>query len=274
MNIRPLSAALAVVVVLVPAARGNMDSPIQVHATPPPVTAVDVAPPSALPGGTPLIQTQGAETCWRDPFSIDIHGFYGIQASGNSYDAPDIWGLEAEVAWYFSPRQAITFAALAGWGSHGDTNFMMTEKGNIPVSEDFTRFDCALMLGYRFTQALTDNTSLSFGLKGGLDIQELSYDDVQADLKDEGRWVWDAEDNTSEWVEDSHRYGHARCGFAYAASVTLETRLSEHVLMQVGYQYRGTTTEARVPSAIPGGSSHSAPTLRCHEIHAGLRIVF
>ncbi len=274
MNTHHLSAAFAAALVLVPAARGNMDSPTQVHATPPPASAVDVAPPSALIGGTPVIRVVESETYWRDPFAVDVHGYYGVQAGGSSDYAPDMWGVDADFAWYFTPRQAVTFSVLAGWGQQDETNYLATDKGRIPISEDFSRFDCAFMLGYRFTQALTNRTSVSFGLKGGLDIQELSFDNVQASLRDEGHWVWDAADDSYEWQKDSHRYGHTRSGFAYAASVTLETRVAEHVMLQLGYQYRGTTTEARVPAALPGENSRSAPTLRCHEIHAGLRIVF
>ncbi len=208
----------------------------------------------------------------RSRVSLDMRGFYGFRAVPHSRYATDMLGMEAELAYYVTPRQAITFSAGFGSGGTDSVNLLDGPHGPMPVSEDFTRSDITLMLGYRFTQPLTARTSLSFGLKGGLDIQELSYDDYWGKYHDEGHWEWTHGEH--EYVYDDHSYGRKRCGFAYAASVTLETKLTRRGMLQLGYLFRGATTKPDAPSTIPGGPEMAAHTLRWHEVHLGVRFLF
>ncbi len=264
MNTRFLLSALVAATLALPLAaqQGNMDSPFQVqHHASSPLPPVVTLPPGAI----------------SDPFghfSFDIRGFYGFRAVPRSTYATDIIGLEVEFACYFTPRQAITLSASFGKGGNDAVNFMETPEGPVPVSEDYRRSDITLMLGYRFTQELTERVTLSLGLRGGLDVQRLSYEDSQARIRDKGHWEWDNDGEQYELVYDDHCYGKTRCGFAYAASVTLERRLTERLMLQLGYQYRGATTTPQAPSSIPGGSSVSAHAARWHEVHFGLRLQF
>ncbi len=240
---------------------GSLNSPFQVHEAP-------------LPTPTYTTLPEGQIRDRYDHFSVDIHGFYGFRAAAHSVYATEMKGVEAEMAWYFTPRQAFTLSLSYGTGGGGDTNYIDTPQGPLAVSEDFSRSDFTLMLGYRFTQPLTQRTTLSFGLKGGLDVQWLGYDDVQAELNDEGYWEWDEDIGNYEHVKNDHSYSNTRCGFAYAASVTLETRLTEHLRFLLGYQYRGATTEPQAPSIVPGAPGTPARSLRWHEVHVGLRIEY
>ncbi len=196
----------------------------------------------------------------RPRFSFDVRGFYGFRAVPHSVYATDMAGMETEFAWYVTPRQALTLGASFGMGGNDSVNYIHTPHGLSPVSEDFTRSDFNLMLGYRFTQMLTPRTSISFALKGGLDVQELSYDEFG------GCWGWNC--------GCGHSYGETTCGFAYAASVTLVTQLTRRTMLQLGYQFRGATTEPDAPSIVPGGAPVPASSLRWHELHLGLRFLF
>ncbi len=238
---------------------------------PPAMSTMNTAP---MPGGSvPLLQPMYASSWdYRALFSCDVNGFYGFRAAPHSTYATDMAGMEIEFACYFTPRQAITLGFSVGVGGNDAVNTIDTQYGPTPVSENFTRSDITFSLGYRFTQALTPRTSISFGIKGGLDIQNLSYDDFWGSRNAGGFWEWNGW--SYDYVYDDFTYSETRCGFAYAASVTLETRLTPRTQLQIGYQYRGATTEPDAPSVVPGGAPVSARSLRWHEVHVGLRFVF
>ncbi len=267
MNTRFLTATLAASLALPLSAWGHPYGVTSVYTVPPsgpvlapaPPAVAPVAPiaaPAVAPGRGMPLPPQYAPSPKR--YSFDLRGFYGFRAVPHSVYATDMVGMEAEFAWLYSPRQALTLSGSFGTGGNDRVNYVHTPRGPIPVSEDFTRSDITLMGGYRFTQPLTQNTSISFSLKGGLDIQRLSYDDFCPGYDH----------------YDCHSYGETRCGFAYAAAVTLETRLTQNIMLQLGYQFRGSTTKPDAPSIVPGGASSSAHSLRWHEVHLGLRFAF
>ncbi len=226
------------------------------------------------PAAVPAAPAAPAAPSRLGRFSCDLRGFYGFCSASGDPCAADLWGMEAEFAYAFTPRQAITLSLSFGSGGNSDVNVMQTPEGPVPVSEDFTRSDFTLMLGYRFTQRLTEKTRLSFGIKGGLDVQHLSFDDYEAARRDEGHWEYDDVTGERVFVDGDHRYGETTCGLAYAASVTLTTRVGAHTQLLLGYQFRGATTEPDAPSTIPGGPVSAAGALHWHEIHLGARFVF
>ncbi len=256
------------------AQQGNMSSPFQVHGSTASPSARTAHHSPNLPQPTYTTLPEGQVADRYDHFSFDIHGFYAFRAAAHSVYATDMKGVEAEFAWYLTPRQAFTLGASFGTGGSDTANYVDTPQGRLAVSEDFSRTDVSVMLGYRYTQPLTQRTRLSFGLKAGLDVQNLSYDDVQAERADEGYWEWNDFSGSYEQKKSSHRYSKTRCGLGYAASVTLETKLTERMLLLLGYQYRGATTEPQAPSIVPGGPGVSARSLRWHEIHLGLRFEY
>ncbi len=208
-------------------------------------------------------------------FTLDLHGFYGFRAVPHSQYATDIYGFEAELGYHVSRRQAFTLTLSYGAGGNDRVNMVQTDKGPWPVSEDFERSDFNLLLGYRFTQPLTGRTRLSIGLKGGLDVQGLSYDDYWRKREYEDNppdWDWD-EDRPERYPD--YNYKETTCGFAYAASVMLETKMSDRFSFLLGYQYRGSTTEPDVPSVVPGGGlGGKARAMGWHELHVGIRASF
>ncbi len=299
MKSHPLLLPLVAALSLPLSASALTDSPFQLH-TPPtpdlstlspevrgrvfnasPGAAVPLRPAELQPNAplpplpSPQYGTlpQGHEQT-RDKFSADVRGYCGLRAVPHSWHATDMWGLEVELAYSFTPRQAITFSASIGRGGNDEVNVMETPEGPMAVSEDFTRTDFSAMVGYRFTQPLSARTRIAFGIKCGLDVQHLSYEDSEAARRDEGHWEYDDIDGEHEFVYDDHSYGETSCGFAYAASVMLTTQLTEHTSLLLGYQFRGATTEPDAPSVVPGGPSVSTSAMRWHEIHAGVHFVF
>ncbi len=198
----------------------------------------------------------------RTPYTLDINVFYAFRAVPHSKYATDMAGIEAELAYAFTPNHAITFTLSFGSGGDDRVNYVNTGNGYWPTSADFERSDFQAMVGYRYTCHLTKRTSLSFGAKCGLDVQRLSYDDIWR----YGGWGWDY------YYRDD--YGKTRCGFAYALAATIQTRLTEHTMLQIGYQFRGATTDPSAPDVVPGGPSQEAHTIRWHEVHVGVRIQF
>ncbi len=223
------------------------------------------APPMSMPGGSvPLLPMQPADQSFRAPLTFDIRGFYGFLALPDSTFTTDMSGLEMEFACYFTPRNAFTIGVSFGAGFNDNVSYMQTPHGSVPVADDFVRTDFSVMLGYRFTQALTPYTTLSFSLRGGLDVQDLSYSEYDEPKGWQRDWGW-LGDRSS---------GDARCGFGYAASVMLETQLSRQMQLQIGYQFRGATTRPDTPATSWGASAESVHSLRWHEVHIGLRFVF
>ncbi len=269
MKTQLFSAALAAALCLLLTAKADGDTPYRPGAPVPAPTAPASVQPM-MPGGRATVLPLGSTNYIRHPFTFDIRGFYGFRAVPHSTLATDMAGMEAEFAWYVTPRQAVTLSASFGSGGNDAVNVIETPHGFVPVSEDYTRSDVTVILGSRFTPALTPRTTLSFGLKGGLDIQRLTYDDFWGKYYD-GYHGWYGYD---DYYYDDHSYGKSTCGFAYAASVMLETRITRQVMLQFGYQFRGATTQPKVPCVVPGGPYDSAHAMRWHELHLGLRVVF
>ncbi len=235
-----------------------------------------MAPYSPVSGPVPMCAAPAvAVPAWQPAplrpvygLTFDAHAFYGFRAVPHSRYATDIGGGELEVGYHVSPRQAFTLTMSYGLGGDDRTNYVETEHGPCPVSEDYRRGDFNLLLGYRFTQPLTERTSLSFGLKGGLDVQTLSYDNYW-----HGRGHWD-HGRRCHCDADDDRDSETTCGFAYAASVMLETKINEHWSVMFGYQFRGATTEPDAPPMVPGGELGKARSMRWHEVHIGVRASF
>ncbi len=208
-------------------------------------------------------------------FTFDAHGFGGIRAVPHSRYATDIYGFEAELGFHVTRRQAFTLSLSFGSGGDHRTNLIETEKGAWPVSEDFERSDFNLLLGYRFTQPLGERTRISFGIKGGLDVQGLSYDDYwRKRYFEENPPDWDPDTGEYEYDPD-YNYQERTWGFAYAASVMLEQKLTDSFSFILGYQYKGSTTEPDVPSVVPGGGvGDKARAMGWHEVHLGIRASF
>ncbi len=223
-----------------------------VVASPQPVAPVVPTVPAAMPPQQQMVPAAMPQQVQvrHSPFTLDVRGYYGFRAVPNSACATDMAGMEAEFACYLNPFQAVTFSGSFGYGRHDAHDF----AGPAFAPEDFSRSDFSLMVGYRFTQPLTPYTSLSFGIKGGLDVQELSCDDA--------------------WGAPRGDRRETGCGFGYAASAMLETKLSRRTMLQVGYQFRGSTTKPDCPERAFGAPPVSVHSLRWHEVHVGVRVLF
>ncbi len=184
------------------------------------------------------------------PYTLDIRGYYGFRALPHSACATDMVGAEAEFACYVTPRQAVTFSGSFGFGRHDARVPENRAGGPAFMSEEFSRNDFAFMVGYRFTQPLSPYVSLSFGVKGGVDIQELSCDEDRGDRSE------------------------ISCGFGYAAYATLEAQLGWRTRLQLGYQFRGATTRPDAPGGYEESPAVSVHSLRWHEVHLGVRFLF
>lgn len=199
-----------------------------------------------------------------EPFRWEVgaNASYGFSANPSSRFETDVLGIELEGARYITPHQALTLSAGFAAGSHDRDYYVREGRHYFPFEDDYTRSDMYLMAGYRATVTLAHRFALSFGAKGGLDVQSLR---TKYGYRAWGYW-------DDEW--DANAKTDTKAGFGYAGYVNLSFEAYPQTFIEVGYQYRGATTQPRAryhgwQEGAPEASK--TPDMRWHEVRIGVR---
>lgn len=219
----------------------------------------------------PVIYTQApendpdtiAENKHPQKYGVVLMGGYGVKNHSGAY-ARDIVDTELELARYLSPRHALTCSLSFAFAYYNN-------DGNSPMGKYYTdgydRDLTALMLGYRFTQRLGRYYTISLGAKAGPEINSLNVD-YGRDIR-EGR--------NFHLPPCAWEYGntHSRLGLAYAAYATIGLPLShkEQVSLNIGYQFRGTTSAPKAERGF-GADAYTIRTnpMQWHEVRVGFTV--
>ena len=211
--------------------------------------------PAAGPNAAPVAKPE-----FQAPrYTLDVQGMYGFRAMPASRYAGETYGVEIEGAKYLDRNSAFTLS-LGIMSAGSDDRYWVQDTGTgvyYPWTNDYTRTSFTLMGGYRFTKPLGKRVELNFGVKCGLDVQNLSITDGIG----YGYYWDDDKDNTA-------------VGFAYAASAGISVRLTPNVAVEAGYQYFGSTAKPKVRAIYANEPDYSTSTVRYHQIKLGVRCYF
>lgn len=214
------------------------------------------------PGMTPLQEVDYTTLPrYRNPhaYALDVHAAYGFSAAPSSRFETDMFGIEVEGAFYFTPRQAVTLSLGIAGGGDDHRYWMGDDRGNYwPFTDSYDRTNVTLMAGYRFTQPLGRFVTLNLGAKCGLDVQYLSVDYGYG---------------FRDWWDDGDQDGTA-AGLGYAGYVGLTFQLTRNTSLEIGYQYRGATTKPKAKSGCWDAPDFKASSMRWHEMRVGWRCHF
>lgn len=202
----------------------------------------------------------------RTRYEMGANFGYGFSAAPDSRYATDMVGIELEAARYITEHQALTLTLGLAGASH-DSHFLVYDSkeglGAYPFEDDYTRSDFYLMGGYRAVIVVSHRVAVSFGVKGGLDVQALNTE--------YGCHVYR---HPPYWYDDYHDKTDIKAGFGYAGYVNISIEVTPQTFIEAGYQYRGATTQPRARFADWGEASpagQKAADLRWHEVRVGFR---
>ena len=199
--------------------------------------------------------------------AITAHFLYGFNASPSSEFATDVFGVQLQGAWCFTPHQALTLdLSFAGGTAHERLAAMDDAHHAWMERYRFYRSRISLMTGYEVRVPLNRARNAFFyaGAKAGLDIAMLSVTDPDRYYYDHGRYY-----------DDFHT--RATVGFAYAGTAGFSFRFSRNGYVEVGYQYFGSTAEPDVTYRSRYHHTRTklqARSMRWHEVHLGMGIRF
>lgn len=207
----------------------------------------------------------------RHTFGLNIG--YGIKALTNGNFTCNIVDFELEYGYHLHPQHAITASFDFGIGSRKSNSWYLSEnKPPRPFSDNFDRTMCGLMLGYRFSQIISNRCQLQMGIKGGLDMQRLRAD-IGRDWSLEEAFDQYYDEDNETWVTRHRRFGHGNSayGFSYAAYISYEWLMTENITLSFGYLYRGTTARPHGYPEFPKNSERiTASAADWHELRLGI----
>ncbi|MDO5450980.1 MAG: outer membrane beta-barrel protein [Akkermansia sp.] len=218
-------------------------------------------PESAPAAGVPF---------YREPVGrheVSARFLYGFSAAPSSEFETDVFGLELQYGWHFTPAQALTLTMGFASGSEDCHSATLQEGGDIwEECYRFSRGRFSLMGGYQVSRNLTPWMSVYAGAKAGLDVSTF-------EIRNRGM------------VSRTHRghydccddHSHSTGGFAYAGTVGMSFNVSPRVTLDLGYQYYGSTTKPKVQyNAWYGDASTplKGRSMRWHEVHVGATFHF
>lgn len=192
-----------------------------------------------------------------------LNAGYGFKSPSKGAYATDLFGAEMRGAYYFLPHHAVTATLGVALGNHGS----FPEEGN-RFSDGYSLVDCYLMAGYQASIPLGKRMMLSFGAKGGADLQDLDLNYGKNYLDD----IWLDEEG---WVRKDYRSEYKKhdlaLGLGYAAYVDLSYRLGEERWLTICYQFRGATTQPGITRTWEEGAfKQCTPEMQWHEVRVGL----
>lgn len=197
------------------------------------------------------------------PYAVDLTIGYGFLAVPDSKYATDMVAFELEGAYKLDAHHALTFSVgYAGGGECHD--YWVHERGgenrDYPFTDSFDRTCFTMMVGYRFTQPLTQSICLQVGAKCGMDVQTLDIDYGYG------------------WSSAYKRYRHDKVdtavGMAYAGYANVLFRIARNTDLMAGYQFRGSTAKPSPSSNDPIWTPARVTALRWHELHVGVMFHF
>lgn len=198
----------------------------------------------------------------RSRWEVGMNMGYGFCAAPDSEFSTDMFGVELEGAYHFHSHQALTLAMGFAGGGEDRFYWVLDEKGAVyPFTHDYDRSNFYLMAGYRADLPLGKRVSLSLGARCGLDVQRLGIDYGPGWR---GGWGYGYDDSDTA------------AGWGYAAYAKVTVALTPQSSLEVGYQFRGSTTQPKAGWGYWGGDEppHTAADLRWHEVRVGFRFHF
>lgn len=207
-----------------------------------PVPLPAMPPAGVIPPPTGEVEMP---TMPRMRYEMGANFGYGFSAAPGSRYATDMVGIELEAARYITEHQALTLT-LGLAGASLDSHFLVYDSedgmGAYPFEDDYTRSDFYLMGGYRAVIVVCHRVAVSFGVKGGLDVQALNTEYGCHVYRHHPYWYDDYNDKTD-----------IKAGFGYAGYAHISVEVMPQTFIEVGYQYRGSTTQPRARFADWGG---------------------
>lgn len=209
---------------------------------------------------------------WDYRMGISCH--YGICGSRDEDFASDIVGLNWEGALFITQHHLLTLSGglYVGVETHHDD----VEKDGFLYPHEYNRSGFTLMVGYAYSRQLSERWQVDLGVSGGLDCQLLDVDDA-AVPRPRRRGQSDPFGTDDDWyVEDEWDDGQRSrdFGFTYAGYVCLGYRVSEKIIVSLGYRYRASTAAPKAHYAYVNAPSRKAGSLAWHEVHLGLTYLF
>lgn len=216
------------------------------------------------------------------PYATSLSCGFGLSDSaGDSYSCDMLVG-ELEMAYKLNRYHALTLSLHVADGSENHDGRRWDSRTVRPFTDNFDRWTCALMAGYRLTLPIGSYVALQLGAKAGPDLQHLKVD-FGRDYNAKDAHQYDGYNPlTGNRMQRDRDDCSLAPGLAYAAYANLHfpfrSRANEDDQPSsffIGYTMWGST--ARPEARLSGGAHpirQRSDALLLHEFRVGISITY